>query len=356
MPAPRPTNPRTNRAGANQGAQAPRPERPAEEQGEDVESCPIATDARQLTRMVAMIWNPRAVVNAGYELRRAADDGSEQAIRDAASATQKLNHKLYDKLNELQPDLFDQLADKDGHFARYVRDRLSRGRSGAKAEDNHKVKNALPHLVKDRWLPSLIDVAKKDRGLAHDECAKWLSPNTINWDDADAHVLLDSDDRDPEDPRKGLMRNKLLIDVAKVLLKSPTSVIPSATVRPNAVRRGRKGVGAKYQLTEITPAFLAYVAVLTRFAVSSEETYSDDGGTFNYAEFYKQLREFLEMPKYRRHSKVLINFWNKEIFPDVARGANGGVIDNDIRAGGTLELIDAQYEGEDDDDEGEGAN
>lgn len=54
----------------------------------------------------------------------------------------------------------------------------------------------------------------------------------------------------------------MIIQVAKAILQSPSSVIPSARIRPGSVRRGRKGIGAKYQLTKITPAFLAYVAVI----------------------------------------------------------------------------------------------
>jgi hypothetical protein len=58
---------------------------------------------------------------------------------------------------------------------------LSDGRTGAKAEDNHKVKHALPHMK--TWEPSLKDEPKSNRGLAHPECAFFLSPVTVDWDD-----------------------------------------------------------------------------------------------------------------------------------------------------------------------------
>ncbi|KAG9122265.1 hypothetical protein FRC07_001442 [Ceratobasidium sp. 392] len=340
--------------------------------GDNTDSCPIATDARQITRLIAMVWNPRAVLNAGYELRRAAENGSEQAVRDGASQDQQLCFKIYDKLNELEPDLFDLLAEKDNNYRRYVRQRLSTGQSGAKSEDNHKVKNAIPHLYK--FEPSLVDLPKSARGLAHDGCAFWLSPTSVDWKNPEMkrkfielmdppmvsmhwpRLLYAEGVGDPLRPSIGIMRNPLLVKVAKAVVKSPSSVIPTATVRPNTVRRGRKGIGAKYNLTEVTPAFLAYVAVLTRFALSAEETFSADGATFNYAEFYAELHDFLEKPKYERRSKALIEWWNQNLFPNVVRGADGRIVDNTDRSGGTLALIDAELEEEDEAEEEQAAS
>ncbi|KAB5588005.1 hypothetical protein CTheo_8553 [Ceratobasidium theobromae] len=252
----------------------------------DSDRSPLPTDARQLTQMVSMFWSARVVLNTGKEICQAREDDSEQAIRDAASQAHKLNFALYDELDRLQPDLFDLLATEGNHFIRNVRDKLNKGRSGAKAEDNHKVKHAIPHLK--RWEPSLVDEPKDKHGLIHPE-----------W---------------------------------------------------------RKGIGAKYQLTQVTPAFLAYIAVLVRFTLSSEDTFSDDGGTFNYIDFYSQLRNFLERPQFNRCTKVLLEWWNNQLFPDAIRDDTGGT-----GAGnppdGMLVLLEAEFDEDEaelvDADEGE---
>jgi hypothetical protein len=72
-----------------QGGESEREETPATGDTHTLDSdrSPLPTDARQLTRMVAMFWSARAVLNAGAELRRARDSDSEDAVRDAASET-----------------------------------------------------------------------------------------------------------------------------------------------------------------------------------------------------------------------------------------------------------------------------
>ncbi|KAF8594583.1 hypothetical protein BDV93DRAFT_414854, partial [Ceratobasidium sp. AG-I] len=206
---------------------------------------------------------------------------------------------------------------------------LDDGRSGAKAEDNNKVKNAIVHWRP--WSPPLAHEPKSSRGLAHPQCARLLAPITVNWEDVEERrqfiecnnppptanhwprMLYEDDMGDPKKPSKGLLRGPLLVDSAKAILQSPSSVLPSTSARPGAVRRGRKGVASKYQLDAVTPAFLAYVAVIVRFALSSEDMFSDDGGTFKYVIFYMQIREYLEAPKHQATVAPLLAWWNRSV-------------------------------------------
>jgi hypothetical protein len=66
-------------------------------------------------------------------------------------------------------------------FTNFLIPQLNEGRSGAKAEDNNKVKHAIVHF--QQWSPPLIDEPKSSRGLAHPECARLLAPITVNWED-----------------------------------------------------------------------------------------------------------------------------------------------------------------------------
>ncbi|CCO34067.1 hypothetical protein RSOLAG1IB_09363 [Rhizoctonia solani AG-1 IB] len=329
----------------------------------DSDQSPLPTDARQLTRMTAMFWSARNLLNAGNQLHRASDNGSEQTLRATASNLQKQYFELCDELDRLQPDLFDLLASKGSFFMRNVRDKLSDGRTGAKAEDNHKVKHALPHMK--TWEPSLKDEPKSNRGLAHPECAFFLSPVTVDWDDEEQRRQFQEFSNPPmvashwprllypnglvnrNKPSEGLLQGELLVMAARVILESPSSVLPSVNIRPGAVRRGRKGIAAKYQLTHITPQFLAYVAVVTRFAVSAEEVFSDDGGVFNYIDFYDQVREYLEAPRFQVQAQVLIAWWNRKLFPN-SINHEGTAGDAGEVQDGMLSLLEAELEADSD--------
>ncbi|KAJ1299698.1 hypothetical protein OPQ81_005388 [Rhizoctonia solani] len=108
---------------------------------------------------------------------------------------------------------------------------------------------------------------------------------------------------------------------AKVILESPSSVLQSVNIWPSA----------------------------TCFAVSAEETFSDDGRVFNYINFYKQVCKYLEAPRFQAQAQILIVWWNRKLFPNSIHsggmaGSTGGVQDS------MLLLLEAELEvGVDDD-------
>ncbi|KAG9118758.1 hypothetical protein FRC07_006564 [Ceratobasidium sp. 392] len=327
----------------------------------DSDRSPLPTNARQLTRLHAMFWSSRSMLNDGFELRKAIEEGNDYTLRATATKTKKLNYRLSEELDKLQPDLFPMLATSGNHFLRNVRKKLTEGCSGAKAEDNCKVKNALAHVWK--WDPPLKDLPKASRGLNHPGCAELLAPITVNMEDEEERRQFVECNNPPmlakhwpgciykggrgnaKEPSKGLLQGELMVATAKIIVKSPSSVLPSTSVRPGAPKRGRKGVATKYHMTKVTPAFLAYVAVILRFALSSEETFNEDGGTFDYTEFYSQLCEYLESPKFRTKTDTLIDWWNRALFPDSLHidedtGDSGGAHT------GMLALLEAEAEEE----------
>ncbi|KAJ1300840.1 hypothetical protein OPQ81_002480 [Rhizoctonia solani] len=271
----------------------------------DSNQSPLLTDAHQLTRMVAMFWLAHNLLNASNQLCWASDNGSEQMLQATTSDSYVTNTQiqyiltiiasLVDRqkkyycpcngLDLLQPNLFDMVASKDSSFMQNVWDKLSDGHTGAKAKDNHKVKHLVLHM---RFA-----------------CSSYL-PLTLTG-------MMKSN---IEKPSEGLLKGELLVKAAKVILESPSSVLPSVNIWPGAVRQGRRGIAAKYQLMHIMPQFLAYVAVVTRFAVSAEEVFSDDGGVFNYIDFYDQVCEYLEAPRFQAQAQVLIAWCNRYVFCD----------------------------------------
>ncbi|KAG9083108.1 hypothetical protein FRC06_004694 [Ceratobasidium sp. 370] len=148
-------------------------------------------------------------------------------------------------------------------------------------------------------------------------------------------------------PSEGLCEAKILLDTAKIILESPLAVLPAIRLRPGAPRQGRKGIGSKYELNQVTTGFVAYVAVILRFALSAEEIFSDDGGSFNYVQFYTELRDYLERPKFKSRANALITHWNKTLFPNSIYTDNN-VGGEDGNNDGMLVLLEAEVDTKED--------
>ncbi|CAE6423515.1 unnamed protein product [Rhizoctonia solani] len=309
----------------------------------DDNSSSIPTVAHQVTRMVAMFWPPRATLNAYPDLQQAIEDGSEATLRAAASPVEKTYYDICDELERIQPDFFERLGAMGSDSRRQLRKGLSDGKSGAKAGDNNK-------------------------GLFHPEYARLLAPITVDFDDEEERrqftecdnppmtsshwprALYLDDKGDPTQPSKGLLQGDLLYKTVKAILDSPSSVLPSTSARSNAAKQGRKGIAHKYQLGVVTPAFLAYAAVILRFSLSSESHFNDTGGTFNYIDFYNQIRHYLESPKYEKTNKILLAWWNKKVFPNSVQTHNDATGGDE--PSGMLSLLDAEMEREQSDSGG----
>ncbi|KAG9081491.1 hypothetical protein FS749_007622 [Ceratobasidium sp. UAMH 11750] len=99
------------------------------------------------------------------------------------------------------------------------------------------------------------------------------------------------------------------------------------------------GIAKKYNIREVTPAFLVYVAVVVRHALTSDKEYNDTSSGFNYPAFYDSLLNFLKNPKYKAVTKPLIKWWNLELFGPYGLGnsVNAPVPSNK----GMLAMLDA---------------
>ncbi|KAF8760124.1 hypothetical protein RHS01_02137 [Rhizoctonia solani] len=83
---------------------------------------------------------------------------------------------------------------------------------------------------------------------------------------------------------------------------------------PSIARGGIIGIAKAYNLTKITPAFIAYVAVVVHHALTTEDKFSEICGGFNYGVYYVEIRTFLESQKFASRAKVLVDWWNKRLF------------------------------------------
>ncbi|KAG8728414.1 hypothetical protein FRC10_004997, partial [Ceratobasidium sp. 414] len=165
-------------------------------------------------------------------------------------------------------------------------DQLSEGQSNAKSEDMHKVKE---HIGKWRdWVPPMPDMDyKAQRGLNHEGCAYQLLEPTLEWEDEDIKTQFISFGNPAMDPSAwgrflrpygkydatrpslSLLKGEPLVKAGKAILLSPATANTCSTIPggSSAGTQGKQrcetiGLAKSYKLTEVTPAFIAYVAVV----------------------------------------------------------------------------------------------
>ncbi|KAG8705414.1 hypothetical protein FRC08_001681 [Ceratobasidium sp. 394] len=281
--------------------------------------------ARLVTRVHFANWEPFAVINAGVTLIALGDRNAEAAEAEYASASEK-QQALY--------DIFYLLSDRIPGFVdtrdwAEVRHCLDTGKSAARSEDNHTLKNALPKWMK--WDPPLKSKTKSDRGLHHLMCARALAPISVDWnvEHQRNNFLIRQDPPmtaaqrwpaflypdfkgDVNNMSDGLLRGELLLKAARAIL-FPASI---ANVDEETDHQSnRKSKADIYEMTTVTPGFLAYVAVGVRYALSSENTFMNTGGLFSYERFYNDLVYYLTRASCQVETDELVNWWNTQLFP-----------------------------------------
>lgn len=283
------------------------------------------TAARRITRIVDMSWEPTNVINAGISLLALDSDEAVELEIASASPKKKALYEIFMMLLELIPGL-QETSDWDA-----VRHRLERHKSAAKTEDNRAFKVSSPKWM--AWNPPLSRESKLGRGLSHPECSKLLCPIDVDWDDEIARnrfrvelqpamkatrwpaLLYENYKADPNNLAKGFMRSDIMVRAAREVI-FPSSVA-GAKDDPNEPdhQSNRRSKADIYEMTGVTPGFLAYVAVGVRYALSSETTFNNRGSIFNYQRFYKDLVTYLNDPICKNDTDELIEWWNERLFP-----------------------------------------
>ncbi|KAF8672245.1 hypothetical protein RHS04_07821 [Rhizoctonia solani] len=299
-----------------------------------------------------MFWPTINLINMGKEIRKMLVNEKKRYCATLSNDRKRLLLVL-EKLLKEDPTLID---------------RLGKGQSNGRSEDMGKVTKKMAKWKAMAWDPPLGN--KPTRGLFHIQCAKLLSPISYDWTDPEVcddflsmkllatplHFpcylwLDDGDNYNPRRPLDGLLMNKILICAAFCVLFSPNlvkSISPSTNqvsgARGSTFKRskGMIGLAKSYNLTWVTPAFIAYIAVVVRHSLTTDATFSEICGGFNYGIYYNKIREYLEAPQFAGRAKVLLDWWNMQLFGSYNMGANA---DNDDGAG-TLDALYAEAEGD----------
>ncbi|KAG9091085.1 hypothetical protein FRC06_000711 [Ceratobasidium sp. 370] len=330
----------------------------------ETETDTLAVQARRLTRIIDMWWPGADVVATGKEMDSLSDDALIN-FRVNATGRKLRTITLVDALSEWEPGFFDRLNRAGTHAAAAARDaktRLNNGQSNGRSEDARKVREAMPKWRV--WNPPLGE--RSARGMKHRECAEQLAPPTLDLTDESVATKFIVDGDPPmtpecwgrfmwaegqfirQRPSNGLLEGELLLSAATAILFSPSSSMPDTIqaaggARGHVRRRGPIGIAKKYELTEVTLAFIAYVACVTRHALTGASNFSEVCDGFSYTKFYYLVRGVLENPKYEHWTKGLVERWNERLFSGYEFGLN--TVAPADQASATLNMLDAELEG-----------
>ncbi|KAG9083837.1 hypothetical protein FRC06_004352 [Ceratobasidium sp. 370] len=254
----------------------------------------------------------------------------------------------------------------------YASKMLAKGQTNCRSEDARKVRLAL--ALWRKWDPPLDPEDKASRGLGHQGTGFELSTLDVNWNNIEERTKFVSEGNPPMDefslgrfcypngegdklrPWVNAFQGELLLKGAEAILFSPK--VSKSSVDMDGGARGRRrtvltkrgpiGLAKKYKVKEITAPFIAYVVVMVRQALTSDETFQEVCSGFDYTVFYDEVRQFLEEPKYAVVSKNLLEWWNRELlsrYPaDIAGSSRAerrehgmlAALDNVLAPGGEL--------------------
>ncbi|KAF8516266.1 hypothetical protein JB92DRAFT_3114313 [Gautieria morchelliformis] len=149
---------------------------------------------------------------------------------------------------------------------------------------------------------------KANRGFNHPLTGRLLCPAKLDYMDLSIQQQLKSGDNDEI---QGLLRSELLVQAYKCIFLGP-----SAWVRKDGKSKTTRASKAVLcEMDRVTTRSLAYVAVLTYFAMSSSENNQKSGATFELSAMYWQIVNMLEDDDLKEEADALLLWWNQQIHP-----------------------------------------
>ncbi|TDL20869.1 hypothetical protein BD410DRAFT_841057 [Rickenella mellea] len=219
---------------------------------------------------------------------------------------------------------------------------LQMGGSRARSDDMRGIKIQIVEWIKTNpniaLNPPLLPKQKTGRGFDHPRTGFLLCPAHLNWDDPTVQEGLKSGEIDAyehipifmyedfkyysKEPWKGLFKSHLLVKAYKHVFTTPSSAEEGfgkdrATRPGNAQLRG---------MTAVTPASLAYIAMLVRFSLSNQQTFNRNDMVTHTEKFYTNLIDHLGEPDEAEEVESLMLWWNTRVFPAHTKraGASSG--------------------------------
>ncbi|KAH9162307.1 hypothetical protein EDB89DRAFT_2079838 [Lactarius sanguifluus] len=212
---------------------------------------------------------------------------------------------------------------------------IAKGLRASRANDIYKLKTNTMRLLSkpgEEINPRLSDDSKGDHGFNHNLLGRMLIPTqhieeydkdplgmkvmnsveekyNVTADDVPSFLYEDPLNIDPDDIFFGLMKGYFLIRCLRTIFLGPRNAVQG--LGPNH-RPSRACIAELCGVVSVTVPIMVYVAVLARFTLSSQSTWTGKDGAFNYEDFADTLFQVLQENK--EWADETIRWWNKELF------------------------------------------
>ncbi|KAH6869707.1 hypothetical protein BKA70DRAFT_1451784 [Coprinopsis sp. MPI-PUGE-AT-0042] len=216
-------------------------------------------------------------------------------------------YQIYKQLLALSPKLEERLYNGSEQDVYHIAAMVSKGSANACSDDTRALKAAVVDWITPRGgvlIPPLQRNIKADRGFHHNRTGGTIMPcyNGLAGQQCSRTATLRRDHKyDPEDPLEGLLRAPFL----------------STSVERTDNRATRCSNSKIHGMSTMTIPSLAYVATQVRFALTSTATFSRTDTITDSEKFYNSLITLLEDPEEQSEVKMLLRWWDSQIFPMV---------------------------------------
>ncbi|KAG9086891.1 hypothetical protein FRC06_002829 [Ceratobasidium sp. 370] len=314
-------------------------DRDHDEEAPESEEPKLMVHSRQMTRLEDMYWDVDKILALVKKWQRMSAEQREN-YEALSSDERKRQLVLVKVFIQLEPGMLAQICSgrqaESSTALAYTSKMLAKGQTNCRSEDAQKVRLALASWRK--WDPAFGPEDKASRGLEHPGTAFELSTLDVDWNNIQQRTkFLEGDppmdefslgrfcypngEGDKLRPWVNAFWGELLLKGAEAILFSPKTSKSSLDMdggargrcRTASKRRGPIGLAKKYAIKEITAPFIAYIVVMVRQALTSDEMFQEVCSGFDYTVFYDEVRRFLEEPKYATVSKNLLEWWNREL-------------------------------------------
>ncbi|KAI0716915.1 hypothetical protein C8Q76DRAFT_617430 [Earliella scabrosa] len=243
----------------------------------------------------------------------------------------------------LQTDIDFLLLDQSSLivYAKYINNRAS----AARGDDLGKITTRAIHYIaelpefENRWPPKTSQhLEKGERGWNSVITGYMLAPqDKIDQFDADppkfchdvrmGEIVVSADDlpyflydqslASKTDPLAGFLRSQFLLRIFKCIFTGPSSANSRGASEKSA---GRPPLVVTYNITHVEPRMIAYTAVLARFTLNSQTSWSRRDSDFLAPVFFKRIVDAFKAKKFARET---LAWWDMQIF-GTTRNANEG--------------------------------
>ncbi|KAI0708941.1 hypothetical protein C8T65DRAFT_204334 [Cerioporus squamosus] len=236
---------------------------------------------------------------------------------------------LFQHIVSLSPKVVDDILKRGVKGSYQVARELEAGRSGTRGVDIHNIKKAI--LTWDTYDPPILPEAKSVRGFNHPLCGRLLCPPSYDWSDPEVRraiqnqsrkypvgaqnfprVLWLNEEMNRDNPAEGFARNRRLILAGRFCLLGPmASTATGASKTPT-----RKPKAKIHRVRSISPAFIAYTALLVHLSLNSQESFNDGStpGTYPYESFYQNITGYIEKTMTVKERSDLLVWWTTQMF------------------------------------------